>query len=175
MRRFLLLALTPLAIACSDVPSAPVQPQSRALLGLPLLGGSSTGQRLLFCPNLLPTVSLTGTIDALGGVLSVSSLTLTVPDSAVTEPTLFALSVPTSLYMEVGLSAVGFEHYTFQKPVSVTIDYSRCSVPYGATLHAVYIDPLTKTILEDMGGTVNAGARTLTFTTGHFSSYAVAY
>jgi hypothetical protein len=179
MRRIFLLALAPLVVACADSPTAPApsqqQSQSQSLWGLPF-GGNSDSPRLLICPSLLPTVSVSGTLDALGGTLSAGAVRLEVPAGALAEPTLLAVAVPPSLFMETRLDAVGIEHFVFQQPVTVTIDYSRCSrVPQGATLRAVYIDPITKRIREDMGGTVDADAHTLTFTTGHFSSYAVAY
>jgi hypothetical protein len=37
-----------------------------------------------------------------------------------------------------------------------------------------HIDPLTKTFLEDMGGVDDKVARTVTFSTDHFSGYAIA-
>lgn len=161
-------------------PSAPNDLLSISLGGISIGGttSTSTDPKLLYCPSYLPKLSLTGLIGIDGGILSVGAVRLEVPPGAVLVPTLFELAVPPSKYMEVSLTAVGLEQFIFQKPVTVTIDYSRCStsaVPAGATIEAVHILPLWYRILEEMGGTVDPTARTVTFTTGHFSSYAVAY
>ncbi len=176
-----------LLAACSDStatsPSAPAVPDAPnellgISLGLPVFGGSSDGARLVSCPSSGSTLSLRGLIGVDGGVLSAGAVKLEVPSGAVLLPTLFQVATPPSKAMEVSLTAVGVEHYVFQRPVTVTIDYSRCgldAVPEGAVLEAVHIAPISKRILENMGGTVDPAARTITFTTGHFSSYAVAY
>lgn len=178
-----------LLAACGDstvTSPAPVAPPAApngllgiSIGGLTLLGGgTSTDAKLLYCPTYLPTLKLTGLIGIDGGILSTGAVRLEIPPGAVLVPTLFTVAVPTSRYMEVSLSALDIEHFVFQKPVTVTIDYSRCSlsgVPAGATLEAVHVAPLWYSILEEMGGTVDTTARKLTFTTGHFSSYAVAY
>ena len=138
----------------------------------------SDDPNLLVCPTTLPAVSALGTIGIEGGTLSAGAVRLEVPAGAVLVPTLFEVVTPTSRYMEVQLSAVGVEHFVFEQPVRVTIDYSRCAagaVPAGATLQGVHIEPLSKRVLEELGGTVDGSARTVTFSTGHFSSYAVAY
>lgn len=175
MRRSVLQRLLPvLALvagltACGD---EPVTASSAALLD------TLQQPKLLACPSNLPALSVTGPIGELGGTLAVGPLTLAVPEGAVPTSTLFALVVPPSQYLEVELNAVGLTSYVFQKPVTVTIDYSRCEVatgPGGAPLKVVQVHPLTRQVLEDMGGTMDPVARTVTFTTGHFSSYVVAY
>jgi hypothetical protein len=78
--------------------------------------------------------------------------------------------------MEVDISVEGAAHFTFQLPVTVTVSYARCdpSAIEGSTLTVWYIDSVTKALLAPMGGIDNAIARTVTFTTGHLSGYAVA-
>ena len=172
-RSAIAVAALSLLAACGD---ASVTASPSALLGTD--PKRSDDPTLLACANLLPTVGVLGTIGLDGGVLAGGAARLEVPAGAVLLPTVFQVATPPSKVMEVQLSSIGVEHYVFQKPVSVTIDYSRCAaaaVPAGATLVAVHIAPLSKRILEEMGGTVDPSARTITFTTGHFSSYAVAY
>ena len=167
LRSLLLVALPALA-ACAESSTGT---GSRALL-------SDSTPKLLACPSALPAVSLTGTIGALGGVLTAGPLRLEVPEGAVLLPTVFQLVVPPSPYMEVELHAVGVERFVFQQPVTVTIDYARgptATGPNGAPLRVVHVAPLTRRVLEDMGGEMNRESRTIRFSTGHFSSYVVAY
>lgn len=166
--RSLLLVVLPALSACAESATGT---GTRGLL-------SDSTSQFLACPSALPAVSATGTIGALGGVLTAGPLRLEVPAGAVTLPTLFELVVPPSPYMEVQLHAVGVERFVFEQPVTVTLDYSRCpsaTGPAGAPLKVVHVAPLTRAVLEDMGGEVNPGTRTIRFSTGHFSSYVVAY
>lgn len=169
-----LARLAPLALlalaACGDAiaPAAPTRP----------LVATATTPRLLSCPSDAPTESARGLIGVLGGLLSTSAARLDVPAGAVVSLTEFEVAVPPSAYMQADLHAVGLSSYVFNHDVQVTLSYARCAtdgLPTDARLRAVYFDPATGTVLEDMGGTVDPASRTITFTTGHFSSYAVAY
>jgi hypothetical protein len=138
---------------------------------------ATTSPTLLQCPSV-GTQSTTGVVGLLGGVLSLGGTKVEIPLGAVLEPTLFQIVVPESPYMEVELHAVGLTTFLFQKPIHVTIDYSRCAddaIPADAQLQGVYIDGVTKAVLQQMGGTDDRDARRITFSTGHFSGYAVAY
>jgi hypothetical protein len=130
---------------------------------------------LLECPTN-QTTSTTGIVDALGGSVFLGATGISIPSGALTTPTLFQVTVPASTYMEIDVSAVGFQTFLFQQPVTITIDYSRCnrSDIDQKTLHVYHIDPLTKQLLEDMGGVDDKSSRHITFTTGHLSGYAVA-
>jgi hypothetical protein len=79
--------------------------------------------------------------------------------------------------MKVDVTAAGVEHFLFDAPVSVTVDYARC--PAGRTagrdLSVWYVAPITNTPLQNMGGTNDPAARKITFTTDHLSSYVIAY
>jgi hypothetical protein len=112
----------------------------------------------------------------LGGTVQLGTTSISIPSGALSVPTLIQVTVPASRFMEIDVTAVGFTSFLFQKPVSVTIDYSRCSRGDidQATLHVWHIDPVTKELLEDMGGSDDKTARRITFTTGHLSGYAVA-
>jgi hypothetical protein len=132
---------------------------------------------LLSCPST-GTQTTTGVVGLLGGVVSLGAARIEVPFGAVLDPTLFEIVVPASPYMEVEIHAVGLSSFLFRRPVQVTIDYSRCgdsAIPDGAQLQGVYIDGVTKSVLQEMGGTDDRAARRITFSTGHLSGYAVAY
>jgi hypothetical protein len=108
--------------------------------------------------------------------LQIGATSVSIPTGALTTPTLIQLTIPPSRYMEIDVTAVGFSSFLFQTPITVTIDYSRCSRSDidQQTLHVYHIDPLTKKLLEDMGGVDDKSSRRITFTTGHLSGYAVA-
>lgn len=174
MRRTLRLPLValPLIASCAE---APVGVQAAA----PRASTSATSPKFLACPGSSSALSGSATIGVEGGVIKAGPLRLEVPAGAVTAPTAFVAVVPSSPYLEVDLRAGSTEHFVFERPVTVTLDLQRCggvtTGPDGSPLRAVYVAPVTREVLEDMGGTVDPGTRTLRFRTGHFSSYVVAY
>lgn len=138
-------------------------------------GGNSASPSLVECPSN-ETTTTSAVVGLLGGVIQLGGTSITIPSGALTAPTLLQVTIPASRYMEIDVSAVGFTSFLFQQPVSVTIDYSRCtrSDLDQQTLHVWHIDPVTKQLLEDMGGTDDKASRRITFSTGHLSGYAVA-
>lgn len=173
-------APTPHAARAGNVASAP------ALLPLPapgplpgllpgLLGGSPTGAALIDCPTP-GTQSVTSRIGPEGGVLAIGGTSVVIPIGAVLFPEDFTLTVPASPYAEIRVRAGSAEHYLFQSPVAMTIDYSRCASPAldQRTLSVWNIDPDTKALLEQMVGVDEKLTHTIVFTTIHLSGYAVA-
>lgn len=134
-----------------------------------------TSPSLLECPTN-QTTSATGIVDALGGSVFLGATGISLPAGALTTPTLFQVTVPASAYMEIDVSAVGFQTFLFEQPVTITIDYSRCNLSDidERTLHVYHIDLLTNQLLEDMGGVDDRVSRHITFTTSHLSGYALA-
>jgi hypothetical protein len=130
---------------------------------------------LVICPAGEPQ-SATALIGPLGGVLAAGNTQVVIPANAVLSPTTFNLSVPASKYVEIEVTTDASEHYVFAQPVLVTIDYSRCSRSnlLRGPLSAWNIDPETKALLERMISVDNKLTQTVTFTTLHFSGYAVA-
>lgn len=122
------------------------------------------------------TKSVTGVIDGLGGSLSLDGTVIVIPEGAVLEPTSFRLTLPASRYMEVRITAKGHEGFDFLVPAVVAVDYSRCSRTdiLHTPLTVWYVDTHTKAPLENMGGIDDKLLRTVTFTTGHLSTYVVA-
>jgi len=151
------------------------EPRATAPETSTLLGGGSSSPSLVECPTT-ETTTTSAVVGLLGGVIQLGGTSITIPSGALTAPTLLQVTVPASRFMEIDVSAVGFTSFLFQQPVSVTIDYSRCtrSDLDQQTLHVWHIDPITKQLLEDMGGTDDKASRRITFTTGHLSGYAVA-
>jgi len=155
------------ACAVSDITSVKPSSTDRSEVGI--------GATLLECPsNASATTS--GLLTPLGGVLSVGGATVVVPEGALLEPVNVTVTVPASQYVEVEVSVSGVDHYTFELPVAITISYDRCSRSNidHAPLSAWYIDSDSKALLAPMGGIDNKLLRTVTFTTGHLSGYALA-
>ena len=173
MRFHILLATTLIvggvASCTSDTVTAPQAGARSSLLGF------SNSPSLITCPAP-DSQSATGIIGPLGGVLSVGNTSVLIPANAVLDPTTFTLTVPSSKYVEIEVTANGGEHYLFAQPVTVTIDYGRCgrSNIDLTPLSAWNIDPVTKALLEQEPSVDDKLARTVTFTTIHFSGYAVA-
>ena len=143
--------------------------------------GSDVPTTLLACPTNV-TQSATELISPLlGGTVSVAGSSVTLSKRFIDGvlPVPVTLTVPASQYVEVNVTIAGLEHLTFPLGATATIaiDYSRCSRTdlTQRTLAAWNIDPLTDALLEFMGGTDDKDAQTVTFTTGHLSSYAVAF
>lgn len=136
---------------------------------------TSSSPTLIECPTNKTDIT-TGLVGLLGGALSLDGSGISIQAGALTAPTLFQMTVPASRYMEIDISAVGFQTFLFQDSVSVTIDYSRCnrSDLDQQVLHVWHIDPFSKALLEDMGGTDDKTTHRITFKTNHLSGYAVA-
>lgn len=148
---------------------------------LPEVGGTPAlfvGQpaALIVCPSS-ETHSASGVVTPeLGGTVAVGAFSITLPAGAVSEERTITVTVPASRFLEVDIRVEGFEHFQFEQPAVVTLDYSRCGVVAGGSqpLTAWYIDGATKTLLEQMGGVDDKVSRTVTFVTPHLSGYAVA-
>ncbi|NIR59037.1 MAG: hypothetical protein GWO02_05710 [Gammaproteobacteria bacterium] len=84
--------------------------------------------------------------------------------------------MPESRYLEIDLRADGQEHFEFVEPVEVTIGYTRCARHDldQHSLSAWEIDPDTKVLLEGMPSRDDKDHRAVTFTTTHFSNFAIA-
>jgi hypothetical protein len=163
----IMVAALLLATSCGEQrATAPETSASRSQNGAP---------SLVECPTS-ETTTTSGLVGLLGGSVELGATSISIPSGAITAPTLFQVTVPSSRFMEIDVSAVGFQSFLFEQQVTITIDYSRCtrSDIDQQTLHVWHIDPVTKELLEDMGGTDDKVARRITFTTGHLSGYAVA-
>jgi hypothetical protein len=171
----LLMGLLGAACADRDVATAPVQPtaqnaHSADLLGLGAVVASATR---LVCPLDTP-ISATAVVGPQGGTIEAGGVKVEFPAGAVADSQAFSLRLVPGDYVDLELGAVGFEHYSFARPVTVSLNLARCgSLPLG--LHAWYVDGDTKTLVEDMGGEVDLLGRTLRFRTPHFSGYTVAW
>lgn len=170
------LALAGFAVsACSDASTAPrAAASSAASLASAVAAPSATSADYLACPST-HTYSASKVIGPRGGIVAVDGSALAIPPGAVPLPTRFTLIVPASDIMQVEAHADGVEHYMFQRPVLMTIDYSRCarSVDQLPSFSAWYIDTATRNPLSWMGGVDDRLSHRLFFATDHLSGYAV--
>jgi hypothetical protein len=166
----ILLGLLGVGCGSQDVVTAPPQVVAPRSLDLASAPGQVTK---LACPR---DVDLWGTavVGPEGGTVNAGAVRVDFPAGAVTAQQTFTAHVVGGTYVDVELTAGDSAHYTFAIPVTVTLDLSRCgSLPLG--LRAFYMDSQTKTLLEDMGGTLDLTGKTLRFTTPHFSGYTVGW
>ncbi len=134
-----------------------------------------TGTTLIDCPTDI-TQSVTSRIGPAGGSLVIGNTSVVIPLGAVLFPEDFTLTIPASQYAEIRVRAGSAEHYLFQYPVAMTIDYSRCATP-ALDQHALSvwnIDEDSHALLEQMIGVDLKLTHTIVFTTIHLSGYAVA-
>lgn len=171
VRRVTLAALAAAFTACSE-PTAP-PPSPRPLTLVPSLGSSG----LVEC-RTEASQSASALLTSLGGEVSVAGFRIIVPPDALPLDGVFhvTMQVPASKYVEIDVRVNGLPHFDFLRPITVVLDYSRCtrSDIDREPLRAWYIDPFTNLFIADMGGVDDKVARTVTFTTDHFSGYAVA-
>lgn len=159
-----------LALGCVDAGSptathAPIAPAAT----------EASAANLLSCPSS-KTVTASGVIGALGGVLQAGGVRVSIPLGALLSATTISVTVPQSPYMEIDVSVPGVEHFVFQQPITVSVDYGRCdpSVTSGTSLTVWYIDSATKQPIEAMPTVDDKLTHTVTFTTPHLSGYALA-
>ena len=168
-------------VACSDISTRPeeggVRPdttRNQDTLPPPDTSGISQ-RRLIECPTTQAS-SNSGLIGILGGTIAAAGTSISVPASAVLLGTVIRVTVPASTYMEIDVTANDLLSFLFQRPVTITIDYSRCpaSVTTGKTLTVWHINTQTKVLIENMNGVNDPIQRKISFTTDHLSGYAIA-
>jgi len=133
------------------------------------------GPHLVTCPTST-TGSTSATIGPLGGLLSLGGTSVSIPLGALLEPVTISLTVPASNYMEIDVSVAGTDHFVFEQPIVVTLDYSRCTRSNidQSPVTVWHIDRDSKSLLEAMPTIDNKLTRQAIFTTGHLSGYALA-
>ena len=169
LRAAALAALATTLGACAD-PTAPAPAAPSA--------ETTTIVALLECPSSLTQSTVVAIIPLLGGYIAVGGTSIKIPAGAIKWsllPVLVTITVPASQYMEVDIRVGLAEHYQFLKPVTITVDYGRCSGTAGdEPLTAWYIDSATKELLQSMGGVDDKVNHRVSFQTDHLSGYALA-
>lgn len=170
VRRFAAVAVAAALTACSEPATAPTLDEPA-----PTLMGTETSPGLLECRRTFFDITW-GIIGPLGGLLSLDGHSITFPELAVDRLVLVTLRTPSTRFVEVEARVNGRDHFQFAQPVTVVLDYSRCE-PWEIgpePLTVWQIDPDTKAFIRDMGGIDDRANKRISFTTDHFSGYAVA-
>ena len=181
LRAALLMGAVALMAACSDAPTAPAAATSapravNASVAAPAAITASPSATLFACENSKAR-SASSVIGPRGGMIVVAGSALVVPPGAVARATTFTFTLPESPYLTVDVSAAGVEHYSFARPVAISISYAHCAstgLP-DAPLGAWWVDAATLQQLGVMAGIDDRQHRRLTFVTDHLSGYAVVY
>jgi hypothetical protein len=175
-----LIAIAAVAIATAACTDLATQPSPALVVSHPLASVSGTSDstvHLLSCPSTQTYRSL-AVIGPWGGQLSASGVTVRIPPGAVSQTRMFEIVVPASTLMETEIHALGEQHFVFNRPITITISFSRCpssTIPDGETLQGAYFDASTYQVLQLMGGVYDVAERKVTFNTDHLSGYVVAY
>jgi hypothetical protein len=139
-----------------------------------LFGTSGSTPQLVTCAPAT-TESTTALVGPLGGILALGTTRVIIPANALLAPTQLHLTIPASSNVEIDVSAEGTDHFLFEAPIFVSIDYGRCGSSLDAsTLSVWHIEPSSHVLLENMGGIDLKLFHTITFATGHLSGYAIA-
>ena len=165
-RSFAFPALLALLAACGETgPLAVGDAPSRSISGSPTP---------LVCAAA-PAAATTESVGVLGGSVELNGHALSLPAGAVEALTPFSINVPASDRVEVQVRAGLAEHFSFLLPVTLTLDYSRCTEEElaGKTLRIYYWDRETGQYLEDMGGDDDRQNRRIRASTDHLSDYVV--
>ena len=153
------------AAACAE----PAAPERRA----PALSTSSS-QTLLACENAVER-SASAVITPLGGTVAVQGVTVDVPAGAVLGPTEITVRVPAGRFLLADIDATGFEHFRFEAPITVSMDYAGCPPgQIGQNALSVWYVGDDGTMLERMPTLDDRSRKRVTFLTGHLSGYAIA-
>ncbi|HJR62623.1 MAG TPA: hypothetical protein VJ803_02915 [Gemmatimonadaceae bacterium] len=167
----LLLPLVAIAVACGE----PTAPGSRTPASVFATTNPGRSVNLVTCPSKVFALSF-ALLGPHGGELTAGPATLIVPAGALASPRVFAISVPRSRYMDVQIAAIGEEHFVFDQPVTIALDYSSCDVDElgEQALTAWFLDteslqPVAPMLTED-----DRVARRAVFVTDHLSRYALA-
>lgn len=173
IRRGAAVCLT-LAFAGCSADSPLTAPEAALATGVSPADGSDPLP--LYCPTS-ESRSAAKRIGPKGGTLAVAGTKVVVPRGAVPVETEFVLTIPASEWLAVDVVAGGAEHYSFARPVTITVSYARCrtAVAEQEALSAWHVDGSTGDFLQDMGGIDSKRKSQVTFETDHLSKYAIAW
>jgi hypothetical protein len=140
--------------------------------------GPPPAATLAVCPSSQDQSASSGLLDPLlGGSVSIGGTSVLIPVGALLSAQTINLDIPASQYMEIEVTAnTPTGHLVFQQPITITIDYSRCSPDIQAkTLSVWNIDPNSHQLLQNLGGIDNKLTHQITITPNHISGYAIAF
>lgn len=173
----------------SAMPTAPEPLLGGLLGGLTGTSGGTLGGYTLANDNLLRALltqplQLNQIIGVNGGTISVLGHSLIVPPGAVSQPTIFAINVLPSGYVEVHLTAtltdllrgiLNIGSQGFDEPVTVKLSYARSTNIKDPSKLIVLRAKGTNGLPQPMPSTVDTVNKTVTADLDHFSRYFIAF
>ena len=141
----------------------------QAAMAQPVIAQPTVPQYVACAPHSARTG--TWTVGPAGGTIHVGNNVFSVPAGALDTTTTLSVSVPSGTSAELDFGPHGLK---FHAPVQMTIDYSGCLTPAGATLGVTYVDPVAGAATP-MPAHQDAAAHTVTALTDHFSGYMVSW
>lgn len=168
----------------TDVVDAPAVPQMDLLSGEDSDDGESEEDLTLIedqIPEDIDDLDVSKLIGPDGGQITLAGHTLTVPEGAVDQVTLFTMTVVTSGYVEVDLTAetelLGIEVSEFEKPLTLSLTYARSpNVPEDLSRLGIYVmkGDSHKDGHEPLESTVDAEEKVVIAQTDHFTGFCLA-
>ena len=167
----LLLPLLTIVVACGE----PTAPGAHGPASVFSMAEQGRPVQLVTCPSKEFVLSF-AMLGPQGGTMTGGPVTMDVPPGALPTGRLFVISVPRSRYLEMQIAAVGVEHFIFDLPVTITVDYSRCDLDQldEQSLTAWFVDTQSLLPIEPMATEDDRLARRAVFITDHLSRYALA-
>lgn len=98
-----------------------------------------------------------------------------VPRGAVSRAARIEVVIPASGILEIDIKANRRDHFEFQKPIRVTLDYGMCGHPRRLIPGSAWHWDGSNTFFEQMPGfVVDTRAQTISFTTDHLTGFVIA-
>lgn len=162
------------AVACADSPTtAPTGPTVESTVAPAMHDGFGL-RALMPCPTVRERSASAWILPERGGTVSAPGGSITIPAGAVTQPTLVTLTIPRAWYAAVDIRANGREAFTFEKPVEIEIDYSRCRGRHVERDHDVgIVDRRVRRVLERFDGRDDRASRRIKVDSDHLTTYVV--
>ena len=158
----------------TPAPSDPAVVPTDSTGAMPDSSAVATAVTLLSCPRTVVR-TIGGFIGPQGGKLEIGPAELEVPPGALRDTQWVTITVPVGDVLRVDATVGAYATYRFDKPVWLTLNYSKCPPPpVGAQLLAAYIGPNGQ-VLEKLRGTDDKVVSRFRFSTDHFSGYAIAF
>lgn len=164
----LALAIAQLTLAACDGSVTAVQTSRPG-------GPQDGGQEGLLTCDVPAANSTTVEIGPEGGIVTLAGHRLIVPGGALQVEVPITLAVPATENLELRFSVAGETLFAFLRDVVVEISYARCLDNVGdSPLRVWELNPANQVPVQDHGGVDDPARMTLTITTAHLSTFAVA-
>lgn len=166
------------AAACTESPSTAPAAETIRDADAPraaIASDGATSEEPLVCSTSRTRSTSALIVPHRGGTVAVDGGGIAIPAGAVDRPTRISVTVPASRYAVVDIEADGHEHFEFEQPVEIWIDYARCpQTQTDGDLDVWWVDAETTEMLERFDGRDDKAAQRITAESDHLSVYTLA-